>query len=137
MNDQLLEQLKTTSPELYQAMLDEVNKLREAEITLQREKELLEQKKNSSTKRKLFSQRGFAPQIWEKYGESLFKTLEDALHSFLIGNLQQEGFKDLPEYEQNLYCKRLLAYLSRKVESPDKIKKPTTTVKDVAVSIFD
>jgi hypothetical protein len=133
MNDALLEQLKSNSPELYQAMLEETAKLQQAERELQQKLEELEKQK-LSPKRKLFSQRGFAPSCWDKFGNEILEHQEKSLHSFLISNLQQEGFKDLSSEEQSLYTKRLHNYIKTKIESPDKLKPKQPTGE--AVSIF-
>jgi hypothetical protein len=138
MNDKLLEELKSTNPELYRAMLEEVEKLREVEIELQRERDILEEQKKNTTvskSRKLFSQRGFSPLMWERFGNEILENQERALHSFLVSNLQQEGFKALSDEEQSLYTKRLHNYIKTKIKSPDKLK--TKQPKGEAVSLFD
>ena len=138
MNDKLLEELKSTNPELYQAMLEEVEKLREVEIELQRERDILEEQKKNTTvskSRKLFSQRGFSPLMWERFGNEILENQERALHSFLVSNLQQEGFKALSDEEQSLYTKRLHNYIKTKIKSPDKLKTKQPTGE--AVSLFD
>lgn len=141
MNEQLLQQLKSTNPELYQAMLEETSKLQQAERELQKKlEELEEQKKNisvSSKPRKLFSQRGFSPIMWERFGILLIQVLENALVSFCIENLQQEDFKGLSESEQFLYAKRLLNYLTKHIKTPDKIKTKSNKSTGEAVSLFD
>ena len=138
MNDKLLEELKSTNPELYRAMLEEVEKLREVEIELQRERDILEEQKKNTTvskSRKLFSQRGFSPLMWERFGNEILENQERALHSFLVSNLQQEGFKALSDEEQSLYTKRLHNYIKTKIKSPDKLKAKQPTGE--AVSLFD
>jgi len=141
MNEQLLEQLKSSNPELYQAMLEETAKLQQAERELQKKmEELEEQKKNISVpskNRNLFSQRGFSPIMWERFGDILIKHLEESLQSFCVGNLQQEGYKDLSQSEQLLYAKRLLNYLTRYIKTPDKIKSKKDKPTSEAVSLFD
>ena len=138
MNDTLLEQLKSSNPELYQAMLEETQKLQQSERELQQKLEELEEQKQKLNKTpkpvRLYSQRNFSRILYERYGNELIVFLEKSLKSYLIENLQQDGFKELDDSEQDLYTRRLLAYLSRKVESPDKLKpKPSGE----AVSLFD